>query len=81
MEIFISTNCLYFVNINIPQASSKSRNLSDSELQEYYSFQQYSIWKKFQEKVEQILKTFLENLGGNIQTLKTALHVISSQPM
>ena len=80
MENFVATNCSYFDNASVPQASSessKARKLSDSE---YYSIQHYSTWKSFQEIVEQILNTFLENVGGNIETLKTALHEISSQP-
>ena len=74
MEIFVSTNCSYFDNVSISEGSGKS-------IPDFYSNEQYSTWKKFQEIAEQILNSFLEKLGGSIEKLEKALDEISSETM
>lgn len=76
MEIFVSTNCSYFDNVSISEGSTSGKSIPD-----FYSNEQYSTWKKFQEIAEQILNSFLEKLGGSIEKLEKALDEISSETM
>jgi len=57
--------------------SSKSENYSAAS---EYNLNQHEIWKKFQDLAEQILSTFLQNLGGSIEKLEKALDEVGSQP-
>ena len=79
MEIFVSTHCSFFDNISITRDSDKTSEYGTLSGSECYNVEQYCTWNKFQEMAEEILNTFLEDLGGGIEELEIALDEISSE--
>mmetsp|Transcript_29107 Transcript_29107/g.40004 ORF Transcript_29107/g.40004 Transcript_29107/m.40004 type:complete len:1456 (+) Transcript_29107:23-4390(+) len=79
VQIFVSSNCKYFDNTTINPGNLINKS-SKNPAPTAYNLNQHEIWKKFQDVAEQILNTFLQNLGGSIEKLEKALDEIGSQP-
>jgi L-lactate utilization protein LutB len=78
IQIFVSSNCYNFSDDLYD--SSAEKKLEENSRSSHHSLKQYEIWKNFQDVVEQILNSFLQNLGGSIEKLEKALDEIISHP-